>query len=148
MKSRAGDVSRSHARPLWGRAFTGERMQARDACVGAGSRDVSGLKHSGNGPGWARLGDGSKPEADRVITDLKIDVGSNVNVDSGGMKGGTPRYSPSLEGTGAVAGRKITGGVTLRGRALVLGLCIVGRGSMWMGTPVHLRAFTRHFGCS
>ena len=77
-----------------------------------------------------------------VHWDLKIDIGSNVNIDSGGMKGGTPRYSPSLEGTGAVAGQKITGGVTLQGRALVLGLCIVGRGSMWTGTPVHLRAFT------
>lgn len=59
--------------------------------------------------------------------DIKIGVGSNANVDSG-MKGETPRYSPSLEGTGGVAGRKIARGVTLRGRGLVLGLCIVGRG--------------------
>ena len=49
-------------------------MQAHDACVGAGSRDASrrttrpGLKHPGNGLDWARLRDGSEPEADRVMT--------------------------------------------------------------------------------
>ena len=52
-------------------------MQARDMCVGAGSRDAShratrpGLKHPGNGPDWARLGDGSEPEADQVITQVQ-----------------------------------------------------------------------------
>ena len=33
------------------------------------SRNVTGLKHPGVGPGWVRLGDRSKPEVDQVITD-------------------------------------------------------------------------------
>ena len=35
------------------------------------TRDVSGLKHPGVRPGWAWLRDGSKPEADQVITGIE-----------------------------------------------------------------------------
>ena len=36
------------------------------------SHDATGLKHLGVGLGWVRLGDGSEPEADRVITACTI----------------------------------------------------------------------------
>ena len=67
-----GDVSRRCAQTLCGCAFTGERMQARDACIRARSHDASGLKHPGIGLAWVRLRDRSEPEADRVITLLVI----------------------------------------------------------------------------
>ena len=74
----------------------GERMQARDACVGARSHDAlhcathSGLKHLGDGPDWVRLGDRSEPEADRVIT-----VSPHLKAAPRGLRQVGPCASPS-----------------------------------------------------